>query len=295
MLPNPALKPAYDGIVWLYVYRDFSKSEADRAAERISLRFGVSSWPQLFLVDPATMKIVHHTGRSVESFLAARKRTRIEKTRSRAAHRKLRDGEMRAIELENRPTLELARASIDSTDIVARVRALRILRKKDPGAIVKRAVELLEVPNDPFRYEVCAALKEAADPAGARALEAIVKQPRDSLNPNVMRMRAVDALGTCGDRASVDVIAPFAASGAYFNGLTKQSINTLVAIAKRHKKARKPVRAVLKKAYPEPPAGDDARATRACVSLAKHIHAAVGEKRPFPRPYDEAARRKLMR
>ena len=52
MLPNPALKETYDKIVWVYVYRDFSKSKEDRAAERISMRFGVSSWPQIFLVDP---------------------------------------------------------------------------------------------------------------------------------------------------------------------------------------------------------------------------------------------------
>ena len=97
---------------------------------------------------------------------------------------------------------------------------------------------LLQVPNDPFRYSVCAALKDAADPKANQALEAIVEEPRDSLNPNVLRMRAVQALGVCGDAGSVEVIAPHAQSGAYFNGLTGVSIDALVAIAKRHRKAR---------------------------------------------------------
>ncbi|MEO1998167.1 MAG: hypothetical protein ABGZ17_23230, partial [Planctomycetaceae bacterium] len=32
LLPDVALKPAYSRVVWLYVFRDFSKSAADRAA-----------------------------------------------------------------------------------------------------------------------------------------------------------------------------------------------------------------------------------------------------------------------
>ena len=54
MLPNPALKKNYDQVVWVYVYRDFSKSERDRAAERISLRFGVTSW---YLVNADELQI----------------------------------------------------------------------------------------------------------------------------------------------------------------------------------------------------------------------------------------------
>ena len=33
MLPRAELKPLYDDLVWLYVFRDFSGSEADLAAE----------------------------------------------------------------------------------------------------------------------------------------------------------------------------------------------------------------------------------------------------------------------
>ena len=105
----------------------------------------------------------------------------------------------------------------------------------------------------------------------------------------------MQALATCGDADSIEVIAPHATSGAYFNGLTRISLDALVAIAERHRKARKAVREVLKQAYPEPPDPADERATRACIALAKHVHKALGEKRAFPDPYDDAARKKLMK
>jgi hypothetical protein len=46
LLPDVALKPTYSNVFWLYVYRDFSNSVEDRAAERTSLRFGLISWPE---------------------------------------------------------------------------------------------------------------------------------------------------------------------------------------------------------------------------------------------------------
>jgi hypothetical protein len=293
LLPNPALKKNYDQVVWVYVYRDFSKSERDRAAERISLRFGVTSWPQLFLVDPASMKILRHTGRSVESFQKAVAATSVEPARTLDAHKRVMEAEARAIELEKRGGKKLAHKRIDDEDIVVRTRALAILAKKDPKAIVARATELLAVPNDPFRYEVCGVLKKQADPNAAPALEKIVERPEPSLNPNVLRIRAVQALATCGTAASVNVIAPHAQSGAYFNGLTGISVDTLATLAKRHKKARKPVHEILKNAYPEPV--DDARAQRACIALARRIHRAIGDPRPFPKTYDEKARAFLMK
>lgn len=295
MLPNRALQATYDKVVWVYVYRDFSRNEFDRVAERISLRFGVTSWPQLFLADPATMKILRHTGRKVESFTAAVAATKVEATRSERDWERIRDAEARAVELEKKDSARLARERIADEDIVVRTRALEILVRDDPKVVVQRANELLETPNDPFRYAVCQALKDAGAAKAAGALEALVKEPKPSLNPNVLRIRAVQALATCGNRGSVDVIAPFAQSGVYFNGLTGVAVDTLAAIAKRVKLARKPVEAVLRKAYPPPAPAGDARATRACVALAKRIHKARGAKTPFPKPYDENARARLMR
>jgi len=293
LLPNPQLKKNYDDVVWVYVYRDFSKNERDRAAERISLRFGVTSWPQLFLADPATMTILAHTGRSVESFQKAVSGVSVKRSRSMDALDRVAAAEARAIELEKKGSAALAKKRLDDEDIVVRTRALEILAQKEPKVVVKRAIELLKVPNDPFRYAVCDVLKEAADPKAAPALDEIVKSPEPSLNPNVLRIRAVQALAACGDAASIDVIAPHAQSGVYFNGLTGISVDALAAIAKREKKSAKHVREILRGAYPPP--GTDERSQQASVALAKRIHRAADDPRPFPDVYDEAARARLMK
>jgi len=293
LLPNPALKEVYDKVVWVYVYRDFSKNEADRQAERISLRFGVTSWPQLFLADPQTMKLAQHTGRKVDGFLDAVKRVKVARTRSLAAYERTRAAEERAVELESRPKLNVAKKLLDDEDIVVRVRALAVVAAKSPKTIVKRAEELLAVPNDPFRYEVCRVLEDAGDSKAARALEGLVLRPEPSLNPNVVRIRAVQALATCGDAESAVVIAPHAQSGAYFKALTGISVDTLAALAKRFPKSRKKIAKMLAQAYPPPAEAGDERATRACIALAKRVHKARGDKRPFPKVYDEKSRRKL--
>lgn len=295
MLPNRALRPAYDQVVWVYVYRDFSRKGQDKDAERTSWRFGVTSWPQLFLADPASLKILAHTGRKPESFLAAVERTKVEKTRSEDVLERTRAAEERADKLEQGGSSKLAKAGIDDDDIVVRYLSLRILATKAPKVVVARARELLAVCNDPFRYEVCAVLGKHGDGDAKEALEAVVKSPAESLNPNVLRICAVRALTACGDARSVDVVAPFASSGAYFNGLTGVSIDALAEIAKRDPSARAAVRKVLRASYPEPPPASDQRATRACVALAKRVHKALGSRKRFPDPYDAKARERLMR
>ncbi|MHC4973759.1 MAG: HEAT repeat domain-containing protein [Planctomycetota bacterium] len=281
--------------MWVYVYRDFSRKGQDKDAERTSWRFGVTSWPQLFLADPLSLKILAHTGRKPESFLAAVERTKVEKTRSQAELEKTRAAEERADKLEKGGSKKLAKKGIDDEDIVVRYLSLRILAKKAPKVVVARARELLAVPNDPFRYEVCAVLGKHAGGDAKEALEAVVAEPKESLNPNVLRICAVRALTTCGDARSVDAIAPFAGSGAYFNGLTGVSIDALAEIAKRDPNARAAVRKALKASYPEPAPVSDQRATRACIALAKRVHKALGSRRRFPDPYDKKARERLMR
>jgi len=294
LLPNPALKRVYDQVIWVYVYRDFTSQGLDREAERISWRFGVTSWPQLFLADPRTLEILTHTGREVDDFLAAVDRTKVEATRSEAELEAAAAAERRADELEKSGSAKLARKGLDDEDVVVRYLALRILADKDPKAVAERAAELLAVKNDPFRYEVCDVLGKLGDARARGALEDVAREPKDSLNPNVLRIRAVQALATCGNRDSVEVIAPFAQSGAYYNGLTGIAIDALVAIRKRDRGAGPAVKQALKAAYPEPAPADDKQATRACVALAKKVHAALGEKRPFPDPYDKKARARLM-
>lgn len=293
MLPHPDLKPAYEKVVWLYVYRNFKRDEDDRQAERISLRFGVTSWPQLFLVDPATLKILTHTGRTTESFLAAVERTQVGRASDSSAHGRLMAAETRAVDLEKKPSKRKALKALIDEDVVVRARALEVLAEKAPKEIAKRASDLLQVPNDPFRYLVCQALAKEGDVRAADALEALVKEPKDSLNPNVLRIRAVQALAACGDADSVAVIAPHAASGVWRNGLTGIAIDALAGIAKRHKHAREAIAKVLRSAYPEPPLEDE-RGIRACTALAKRIHKALADPRPFPDVYDAAARKLLM-
>jgi hypothetical protein len=85
LLPDPQLRPAYEKVVWLYVYRDFSGGPADLAAERVALRLGMTAYPQHLLVDPSSLGILADTGRSVASFLGAVDRTQVGRGEGAAA------------------------------------------------------------------------------------------------------------------------------------------------------------------------------------------------------------------
>jgi len=299
LLPNPALRPAYDKAAWLYVYRDFTASDEDRAAERTCLRFGMTSYPQHLLIHPETLARLGDTGRSVESFLAAVDRAKVGKMGTTDAFERISTADARAIALEKSPTVAAARKAIDDPDVVVRLRALAILAEKEPSVVAARAEELLAFPNDPFRYEVCRAIAKWADPKKgdakcARLLEKVAAAPKESLNPNVLRIESVKALAACGDAESVATIAPFAAGG-WRNGLTGVSIDALLAIAARDAKAKAPVTAALAAAFPEP-AADDAEAKQV-DPLARRVHGALekltGKKVRFPSTYDAKTRKAL--
>jgi len=298
LLPHTDLKPLYDKAVWLYVYRTFKEDEADRAAEDISIRFGLTSWPQLLLVDPVTLRVTHEAGRTVASFLqsfaAAQLPSKPDEPTRLAASAKLAAATAAVEQLVKEPGVDVARAKLADDDIVVKTRALEILAERAPAEVAPHATGLLATPSDPFRYLVCEVLVKHPDPKANDALEALVREPRDSRNPNVLRIRAVQALAASGDGDSVAVIAPHATSGVYFNGLTGIAVDALAAIAARHEDARAAARATLLAAYPAPPADDDARALRACVGLAKRVHKALGSRLPFPETYDAAARKALM-
>ena len=294
LLPDPQLKPAYERIVWLYVYRDFSKSPADLAAERVALRLGMTAYPQHLLVDPSSLGILADTGRSVASFLGAVERTKAERGEGAAA--RIRKAEARAEALEKSGAVAAARKALLDEDIVVRYRAIQILAEKEPKAVAADAEALLATPNDPFRFEVCRALKKAADGQAARVLERILAEPKESLNPNVLRIEAGGALGACGDALSVKALAPFATTGEWRNGLTGVAVDAIAEIAKREKSARAAAKEALLAAYPKPAADpNDVRGTEA---LAKRVHAALsavtGKKVYFPADYDEKARERLV-
>lgn len=294
LLPREELAPSYEKAIWLYVYRDFSKRGADLAAERVSLRLGFTSYPQHHLLHPVTLKRITSTGRSVESFLAAIEKSAIGEIGTTDALGRIEAAERRAAGLEKKASKKDAIAALDEDpDIVVKYRAVEILAEKARKEIVKRAESLLALPNDPLRYLVCSALEKEADADAAPHLEALVKDPKDSLNPNVLRINAVKALSECGDLAAAEAIAPFAA-GSWRNGLTRISIAALARIAERKRKTKKRIVALLAAAYPMP----DAAAAGAIREQAKLLHKALGDvagrKVKFPDTYDEKARARLM-
>ena len=77
LLSDKKLEASYGDVVWMYLFQDFSRNEVDRAAERVAVRFGISSWPQHFLVDPYTLSVLADTGRSLETFRAAVDKARV--------------------------------------------------------------------------------------------------------------------------------------------------------------------------------------------------------------------------
>jgi hypothetical protein len=249
------------------------------------------------LADPETLRVLADTGRTTESFLAAANRTKVKPAASLAAVETVRKAEARAEGLETKPSLELAKRYLFDDDVVVRVRALDLLGAKDPKAVAARAEELLAVPNDPFRFEVCRALAKTGEVRAVSALEAMLRTPKNSSNPNVLRIEAVKALGACGNAGSVAVLRAPATSGNYLNTLTGTAVDALAAIAARHDGTRAEVIKVLKDAYPPPAAADEQR-SRISTVLARRVHKALeqvtGKKVDFPEVYDAESRAKLV-
>jgi hypothetical protein len=288
LLPRTELEPSYQKLVWLYVFRDFSGSEEDLAAERTCIRLGFTSYPQHWLLDPESLKRLRSTGRSLASFQAAANGVSVKAGESVAAVDAMRAAEKRASKLRKSRSVKEARKAIDETDLVLKYRALEVLAEKAPKEVVARAKTLLAVPNDPFRFLAMKVLGDAGMAEAAPALAALVDRPTDSLNPNVLRITAIRALGACGDATAVGTIRPHAITGDSRNGLTGVSIDALAAIAKRVKDARPAAKKALNEAWPKPP--KEPGEARRVVGLAKRVHRALvavtGRKVKFPAVYD---------
>lgn len=297
LLSDERLQASYDDVVWMYLFQDFSGSPADRTAERVAIRFGITSWPQHFLVDPRTLAVLADTGRSLESFQRAVERARPAEA-GPATTDSLRAADALAAQLEQASDAATLREHLQHEDVVVRFRALQRLLEQDPDSVVAAAETLLATPHDQIRFQVCTLLAKSGDPRAKPQLEALLRTPEPSKNPNVLRLHCVRALARCGDAGSIDVIAPHASSGAYFNSLTSASIDALVAIAQRLPEGRDAAHAVLLRAFPTAKEEADAREQRACRALAQRVHEALqsltGEQRPFPEQYDAAARTSLI-
>ncbi|HZN37885.1 MAG TPA: HEAT repeat domain-containing protein [Planctomycetota bacterium] len=299
LLSDAKLAKSYGDVVWMYLFQDFSKSEQDRAAERVAIRFGISSWPQHFLVDPFTLKTLADTGRSLDSFTAAVERTNVEKSEPTPSVADFVAFDALARSLEKDASLALAQKHLQHEDIVVSYRAVEIAAKKAPAVLVKASAALLTSPNDQIRYAVCDALASEGDPGSPEPLHAMLRDPGASRNPNVLRIHAVKALARCGDALSLAAIEPFATSGAWRNGLTRVSIDSIVAICGREAKARRQAIEILAKAYPAPPAPEEAAEQKPCESLAKDVHSALeklsGKRVAFPHDYTPSKRDELMK
>jgi HEAT repeat protein len=298
LLSDPRLAEFYDDAIWMYLFQDFSGSEADRAAQRVALRFGISAYPQHFLVDPYSLEVVADTGRSLASFSATVKGAKVGEAGA-LTHESLQKADTRAVALETGLTDERAIAALGDSDVVVRLLALRHLKNSKPEAIAANAEELLAVPNDHIRFLVCEVLADTGGAEHEESLVSLVRDPVGSKNPNVMRIRAVQALEKLGGGRAVEAIRPHAVSGAWLNGLTSASVDALAAIASRAPQHRAVVKEALIAAYPEPPQPDDERQDRFCRSLAERIHQALadltGKSVPFPETYDATARSVLQK
>lgn len=272
MLPHKKLANYYKKVTWLYVCRTFKKGSAkDAEALRTHDRFGISSWPQMFLFDPADDRVLQEAPRNLDAFIATfdrvlgafpkKERASAKVIEQRDSHQRGgqersieerlsdQDPRVRSIALED--LLQPSKAGsifpkVQSTienmflnakeDIVVRIRALRLLRKKAALVVSKNANKLLTIANDPWRYELLAHIKEHPDrklsPILVRILQAAGKEIA-SRNPNVLRIRASECLRKSGDIAAIQTLSDLARTGNPLNVLTRYSIKAMGEIGRR--------------------------------------------------------------
>lgn len=295
MLSSPALKPHYDSAVWLYVYRDFTGGEDDRNAERIGDRYSLSSWPQLWLIDPHDLSVIGETGRTVDSFKKAVSRVNIESTDDLSAVDILKSSESKVIAFDRAPTVDAAKRLIQSDDVVAQISAARFLVNENRlEAITQQAKRLLAVPNDGLRYEVLKTIARTGAGDAALEITQLVENPHPSRNFNVLRSNAIKALGACGDASAVSVIAPHATQTAR-NSTTRVAVDALMQLVDRHPDCKPEVIAALSNSFPPCENGVE----RLVHAQAKKVHADLmkltGRQILFPESYDENSRADLIR
>lgn len=299
VLTRSEVKPLHGRVAWVFVFRNFSMSEDDRTAERMEFRFGVSSYPQHILVDPVSLKQIGSTGRTLTSFAAAVNAAtrRVRPQRNTRIARALKQSEQRAIQLETDPTVALAKNGLRDSDPAVQIRALEHLSSEEPAFLTKLAPAVLRTPNDIVRYRMLDVLKQHPDDSVIPALQSIIKKPANSRIPNVLRIRAVEALGAVGGKESVPVIAKWASTGEYFNGLTTVSVKALAAMAQRDRTLRAHVAKALLRSFPEANL-TKVQEQRYAASLARRVHESlqevVGEKFDFPAAWDEKTKTALI-
>ncbi len=131
---------------------------------------------------------------------------------------------------------KLLRAALSDEDIVVRLRALRCLALTEPSMIMEHAAELLQVPNDPFRYEVLNLLERMPDTALGPDLIRLFSGAGTiipSMNPNVLRINTVRCLRESGDESCVEILVSEISEPNPRNYLHGLIVETVAEIAHR--------------------------------------------------------------
>lgn len=295
MLSSPDLKPYYDRAIWLYVYRDFSGSPTDKKAERIGNRYSLTSWPQLWLVNPHDLATIRATGRTVKSFANAVANVSIEKTDDLSPVEKLKHFETKVLEFESKPSPAFALELLSGDDIVGQLTAVNYFVSTDrKEAITDRAKDLLAIPNDALRYEVLKVIAETGQGNAAEQVAALVTDPKPSRNYNVLRSHAIKALASCGDENSVAVIAPHTKDTAR-NSTTRVAIAAMIKLNERFPTCKDDVITALADSFPQIEKGVERLVTHHAKLVHDHLQDLTGREIEFPATYDEQTRNKLIK
>ncbi len=295
MLSSPDLKTYYEKAIWLYVYRDFKGGEADRVAERITNRYSLSSWPQLWLIDPHDLGTIGETGRTVETFAKAVAKVQIKATKDFSAVEILRESEAKVVEFERRPNREFAFKLIESNDIVAQLAAVRFLaEQKHLDDITNHAKQLLSIPNDGLRYEILKAVAETGKGDVATEIAELVRNPKPSRNFNVLRSHAIKALASCGDCSSIKVIAPHT-RGTARNSTARVSIQAMLKLLNRHPDCKAEVITALSNSFPPIEKGVERLVSAHAKMVHQNLVELTGRDVNFPESYNERTRLQLTK
>ena len=130
----------------------------------------------------------------------------------------------------------LIRAVLSDEDIVVRLRALRCLALTEPSMIMEHVAELLQVANDPLRYEVLSVIERMPNPTlGPNLIRLFAGAGKTipSMNPNVLRINTVRCLRESGDESCVEVLVSEVSKPNPRNYLHGLIIETVAEIALR--------------------------------------------------------------
>jgi len=129
-----------------------------------------------------------------------------------------------------------ARLLDDRENIVVRIRALNQVAQHRPELVAERAAELLLVPSDAFRYRVLEVVATHPDPSLAPLLARLFAGAGTTVpsrNPNVLRGHLSKCLGSSGDAAAIDAVAPLIREANARNGTTRTTIAALGELSGR--------------------------------------------------------------